>query len=351
MSSQLIESATRAQPQEATPTDPASVSQALRPTWAPAATVVAALGAILVHQLLPNRQLAPMSWMDKLPAWQHPFQALLQILAALSVVIGILQFIWRPLRPWCRHYMPLIAGGICLLTIWDMITLKLAWMPQPYFPGPNEVFGALIEDRGMLASCAWHSLTLLLCGYLAGLAAGLVTGVLIGWFPRLRYWAMPLLKFIGPIPATALVALVMMLSKESFICAVALIAFAVWFPMSMLTSSGISNVRISYLDVARTLGAGRLYLIFRVAIPAALPNIFIGSFMGLVVTFLVLIVAESVGVSSGLGWYIPWRKGYAEYDKVFAALIITSVFCSLLMTLLFKVRDRVLKWQKGVIKW
>ena len=48
----------------------------------------------------------------------------------------------------------------------------------------------------------------------------------------------------------------------------------------MLTSSGIANVRLSYLDVARTLGAGRWYLIFRVAIPSALPNIFIGLFMG-----------------------------------------------------------------------
>ena len=56
---------------------------------------------------------------------------------------------------------------------------------------------------------------------------------------------------------------------------------AVWFPVTMLTSSGIANVPVSYLDVARTLGAGRRYLIFRVAIPAAMPSIFLGLFMGL----------------------------------------------------------------------
>ena len=49
----------------------------------------------------------------------------------------------------------------------------------------------------------------------------------------------------------------------------------------MLTISGIANTRASYLDVARTLGAGQSYLIFRVAIPAAMPSIFIGLFMGL----------------------------------------------------------------------
>ena len=64
----------------------------------------------------------------------------------------------------------------------------------------------------------------------------------------------------------------------------------------MLTASGISNTRASYLDVARTLGAGRAYLIFRVAIPAAMPSIFIGLFMGLGASFLTLVVAETVGV-------------------------------------------------------
>jgi len=130
-----------------------------------------------------------------------------------------------------------------------------------------------------------------------------------------------------------------------------LIALAVWFPVTMLTASGISNTRASYLDVARTLGAKRLYLIFRVAIPAAVPNIFIGLFMGLGASFLTLVVAESVGVKSGLGWYLSWAQGWAEYGKVFAALIIMAAFFSTVMTLLFKVRDRVLVWQKGTIKW
>jgi NitT/TauT family transport system permease protein len=119
----------------------------------------------------------------------------------------------------------------------------------------------------------------------------------------------------------------------------------------MLTASGISNTRASYLDVARTLGANSHYLIFRVAIPAALPNIFIGLFMGLGASFLTLVVAESVGVKSGLGWYVSWAQGWAEYGKVFAALIIMAAFFSTIMTLLFKLRDRVLVWQKGVIKW
>ena len=62
-------------------------------------------------------------------------------------------------------------------------------------------------------------------------------------------------------------------------------------------------------------------------------------------------VAETVGVKSGLGWYVSWAQGWAEYGKVYAALVIMSAFFSTIMTVLFKVRDRVLVWQKGTIKW
>jgi NitT/TauT family transport system permease protein len=73
--------------------------------------------------------------------------------------------------------------------------------------------------------------------------------------------------------------------------------------------------------------------------------------MGLLTALLTLMVAETVGVKAGLGWYISWQKGYAEYDKVYAALVIMSAFFSGIMTLLFKLRDWVLVWQKGMIRW
>jgi NitT/TauT family transport system permease protein len=286
-----------------------------------------------------------------LPAWKHPYPVLLVACASAALLAALAQAVLPALRPTVRHFAPLVAGAVGVLSVWELVTTKMNWLRLPFFPGPDEVFGAMIEDRFLLLESAWHSLQLLLSGYAVGVAAGLVSGVLVGWFPRVRYWAMPALKFVGPVPATALIPLVMTIWKDSFPCAVALIGFAVWFPMTILTSSGIANVRLSYLDVARTLGAGRFYLIFRVAVPAALPTIFIGLFMGLGASFLTLIVAETAGVPAGLGWYLSWQKGYMEYGKMYGALILSAVFFSALMTLLFKLRDWVLRWQKGVIKW
>ena len=272
------------------------------------------------------------------------------ILCAAVAAIGVQTF-WIGLRRWLSHISPIIAAVVLILCLWEVITTGLQWLPLPYFPGPAGVLQGMLEDRQMLFESTCYSLILLLGGYALGVVVALFTGVCIGWFAEARYWGMPLLKVVGPIPATAWIPLAMVLSPSARFSAIGLIALAVWFPVTMLTASGISNTRASYLDVARTLGAGRAYLIFRVAIPAAMPSIFIGLFMGLGASFLTLVVAETVGVKSGLGYYVSWKQGWAEYGKVYAALIIMAAFFSSIMTLLFKVRDRVLVWQKGVIKW
>ncbi len=306
------------------------------------APAVAAVAALLVHRYLPSRQ-------SPLPTRIYPM--LLMVLLGASLLLTLIQWAWRGIRPWAQHYAPLLAGAVFVLCAWDVATLKLALIPLPYFPGPDMVLQGMIDDRELLFESTYHSLILLLSGYSAGVVAGLVSGILIGWFRSIRYWGMPVLKVVGPIPATAYIPLVLALFTNAFLSGSALIALAVWFPMTMLTSSGIANVPVSYLDVARTLGAGRGFLIFRVAIPAAMPSIFLGLFMGLGASFLTLIVAETVGVKSGLGWYLKWQQGYVEYAKVYAALIIMAAFFSGLMTLLFAVRDWVLGWQKGVIRW
>jgi NitT/TauT family transport system permease protein len=320
----------------------ASMAKSARAVLVALAPPAAGLVALLIHKFIPSRQ-------SDLPTSVYPL--LLQILMLAALILAAAQGLFPPLRPWVRHHGPLLAGGFIWLALWDLITLKLNWMPLPYFPGPDVVFQGMLDDRGILFDSTYRSLKLLLTGYLGGVVAGVISGVLLGWFSVIRYWGMPALKLVGPVPATALIPLAMVLFANAFFSGAALIAWAVWFPVTMLTASGIASVPVSYLDVARTLGASRNYLIFRVAIPSALPTIFVGVFMGLLVSFLTLCVAETVGVKNGLGYYVKWQQGYAEYGKVFGALVIMGVFFSGLLTLLFKVRDWVLVWQKGVIQW
>lgn len=275
----------------------------------------------------------------------------LAIIGGAGVLLAVVQLFWTGLRKWLNEMAPIISVTLLVLGVAEILTAGLRLMPMPYFPSPAAVLFNLIDDYELLFDCAWHSLLLLTEGYLLGVFVGIVTGVCIGWYSLARYWGMPILKVVGPIPVTALIPLAMVVAPSTKVASIGLVALAVWFPVTMLTASGISNTRASYLDVARTLGARPGYLIFRVAIPAAMPNIFIGLFMGLGTSFLTLVVAEKVGVKSGLGWYVDWAQGWAEYAKVYAALVIMSVFFSTIMTALFKMRDRVLVWQKGTIKW
>ena len=64
-----------------------------------------------------------------------------------------------------------------------------------------------------------------------------------------------------------------------------------------------------------------------------------------------MITAEMIGAKYGIGWYVNWQKELLAYANVYAGLIVIAVVFSILITLLFRVRDKVLLWQKGVIKW
>lgn len=297
----------------------------------------------LEHEFLPNRQ----------PFFQGKLLFSRFIIFLPVLYLGL--FSWSlasaRFREQLKNKAPLAAAFLGLIILWDLLTLKFALLPLPYFPSPGVVFAALVSERGMLAISALYSLRLLFVGYFIGLLVGLPTGVLMGWSPKFHYWVNPVLRLIGPIPATAWIPIAMVVFPTSFIASIFLIALSSWFPISVMAWSGIANVNKSYYEVARSLGASEWYLIRHVALPAALPTIFVGLFMGLGMAFVTLIVGEMLGVKAGLGWFITWAQGWAEYGKVYAALIVMAVLFSGIITLLFRLRDKMLVWQKGLIKW
>jgi len=250
----------------------------------------------------------------------------------------------RKRSPW------LVALGL-FLTVWELATAKFAWLPLPFFPPPQAIIEVYTDDLPKLADSAWASVKLQLGGYLIGAALGFITGVSIGWSTRIGYWVHPVLRFIGPLPATAWLPIAFFTFPSSWSASTFLIALATGFPVTVLTWSGVASVSNAYYDVARTLGARPSFLVLKVAIPAALPHVFVGLFMGLGSSFAVLVVAEMIGVKAGLGWYLQWAQGWAAYANMYAALLVMSLLCSGAITLLFKLRDRVLIWQKGVVKW
>ena len=250
----------------------------------------------------------------------------------------------RPAGQW------LIAAPL-LLALWEALTAKLGALPPPFFAPPQSLIDVAYEDWARLGLSTAHSLRLLAHGFVLGAIVGFGTGVWIGWSRIAGYWVHPVLRFLGPVPASALLPLAFFFAPSSYAAAVFLVGLATFFPVAVLTWSGVASVNKSYYDVARTLGASEWFLVLRVAVPAALPQVFVGLFMGLGASFSVLVTAEMMGVKAGLGWYLQWAQGWAAYANMYAALLVMAVLCSGLITLLFTVRDRALSWQKGTVQW
>lgn len=317
------------------------------PWWrsgAAAALAWAALGGLTLAW--PNRSEGFSDW-----AYTQEFGlAALAVGAALATLVllrghaGAAGRRLHPAGPW------LVALAL-LLGAWEVLTAKTGWLPTPFFAPPQSLAEVYIEDHARLGQSAWHSLLLLTHGVSVGALAGFAVGVAIGWSRAVGYWVHPVIRFLGPVPASALLPLAFFAFPSSHAAAVFLIALATGFPVAVLTWSGVAGVNRQYYDVARTLGASEWFLIWRVAIPAALPQVFVGLFMGLGASFSILVTAEMMGVKSGLGWYLTWAQGWASYTNMYAALIVMAALCSGLITLLFAARNRLLAWQKGTLKW
>lgn len=319
---------------------------------------VAWAGLAALTALWPNQVVGFSDW-----AFTEEFAAGAAVLAAALALVAVL-----PSLPWAARVQPLVlavvrgreriapAGPWLVavavgLAVWEVLTAKLARLPAPFFAPPQALVEVFATDGLRLVESAGNSLQLLAIGIALGAAAGFATGVLIGWSRQASYWIHPVLRVLGPVPTTALLPISFYFFPSSWSTAIFLIALGTAFPVAVLTWSGIAGVHKNLYDVARTMGASPWFLVLRVAIPAALPQVFVGLFMGLGAAFSTLVVAEMLGVKSGLGWYLTWAQGWAAYPNMYAALLVMALLFSGVITLLFALRDRVLSWQKGVVKW
>ena len=286
------------------------------------------------------------------PAAEHPY--FIWLLGAALVVYLIFYAVsfFRPsLREKLEYKAYFYAGAALFLNILNLLTVKFAILPVLYFPSLDRVFGVLFEDSAFLAKCLAYSARLLFIGWFCGAIVGMLTGIAIGFNKNFSYWVQPLVRVLGPIPSTAWIPIVLIAFPSAVSASAFLIALAVWFPTTVLTSSGIAAIPNAYFEVSSTLGAGSVYRIAKVGIPAAMPHMFLGLFNGTCSSFITLVTAEMLGAKYGIGWYINWQKEMMAYANVYAGLIIIAVTFFILITLLFKFRDHVLAWQKGVIKW
>lgn len=279
------------------------------------------------------------------------FSLFIYLLLGVFTVWGLLSLVNSTQREHLVYKSWFFGIAFLTLSVYDLITIKFNLIPSLYFPAPERIIEVFIKEWLFILQCLGYSLRLLLGGFFLGAFVGVITGTLIGWSQRWNYWVMPFIRIVGPIPSTAWIPIALVVFTRATDASLFLIALGVWFPTTVLTSSGILNVRKTYFEVSSTLGASSLRNVLSIALPAAAPSIFVGIFNGTSASFLTLMAAEMIGCKFGIGWYINWQRETLAYPQVYAALIVIALTFSLLISFQFKIRNQVLSWQKGTIRW
>lgn len=278
------------------------------------------------------------------------YRIVLLFIIAIYVVQGILAASNKVKRKdYIKRSKFRFASGIAL-GIWDLFGTKLELLPQPFFPGPAGIVRAFLMEGDFIWQNTLYSIRLFAFGFILGVVFGVGTGILIGWFPKVYYWVSPVLNITGVIPAVAWMPFALTLFPTPFTAAVFLIVICVWFPVASLTASGVSSTPKAQFEVARTLGGNTAFLVFRVAVPHAMPQIFTGINTASAFAFTTLVMAEMMGQPGGLGYYINASKVWSAYYKVFAAIIVMAILFSLITKVVGLIEAHVLRWQRGLLR-
>jgi nitrate/nitrite transport system permease protein len=219
-------------------------------------------------------------------------------------------------------------------------------------PGPSAIGARLVElladpfyvrgttDQGIGVQIAY---SLLRVGAGFGLAAivAIPLGFVIGMSPLLNAALNPFIQVLRPVSPLAWMPLALYSIKDSAISAVFVIFICSIWPMLLNTAFGVASVRREWLNVARTLEAGRWRTAIRVILPAAAPTIVTGMRISIGIAWLVIVAAEMLVGGTGIGYFV-WNEwnNLSLVNVIFAVLVIGVV--GMLLDMAFA------KLQKGV---
>lgn len=235
----------------------------------------------------------------------------------------------------------IISSGLFL---WELLLGKFALFDSFIFPGPAKVFMVFQTDTKQMADGIISSLSILFAGYSLALALAIPIGLYAGWKKRLFDVAYPIAKTVSPIPATVYLPYSIVLLPTFRASSIFLIFIGAFWPILVGCVYGVFSVDSRLINSARTLGLSDYQMIRRILLPAALPSIFSGAMIGLILSFITLTVAEMIAATSGLGWYIQYYHQFANYDKVIAGMILMILTVIGVMNIFDRIQKHFLRW-------
>ncbi|MBV8629052.1 MAG: ABC transporter permease subunit, partial [Paraburkholderia sp.] len=188
-----------------------------------------------------------------------------------------------------------------------------------FTPAPEQ------KDAPWLHQSLWHSIQIIFWGFLISSLVGVPLGIMAGHFSTLGRMTEPFTEFFRYLPAPAFGALAVAVLGIYDGPKIAIIVIGTFFQQVLIVANTTRKMEVTLIEASRTLGAKGMALITRVVVPGILPDLYRDQRILLGWAWTYLIVAELVGTSSGITWYITQQARYQHFDNVYAAIMMIGI--------------------------
>jgi NitT/TauT family transport system permease protein len=249
-----------------------------------------------------------------------------------------------------RKWLALRDRGIQLLLLllalvtWEYIGRQSASFtfapPSSVFPAAREMIGS-----GELPDALTDSLVVLLLGFSAAAVTGVGLGYAMGWWRIVGRALDPFVAALYVVPIITLVPLIVVWVGLGMTSRVIVIYLFALFEILFNAHAGVRNVDPAMIDAARTFGATRTQLLWKIVLPASLPFVFVGLRIGAIRALKGMVLAEMLFAVTGVGGLIIRYSAAFQMDRVLVVILVIVMMGVLLSTAVRAVERRALRWR------
>jgi ABC-type nitrate/sulfonate/bicarbonate transport system permease component len=228
-----------------------------------------------------------------------------------------------------------------LLVLWELAArsgfIVAASMSHPTAIG-FAGYRALLD--GSLFEATRQTFGAALGGLAIGSGLGIVVGVAFGLSRLLASLMRLSTEALRPIPSVALIPLSLLIFGFGFRMEIAVVAFACFWPLLILTENAVRGIEPRLLDVSRALGFGVVRRVIKIVLPAALPRVFVGLRLAAAVALVVAVTVEITTNPIGLGYALIVAQESMKPDLVFVFIVWIGLLGWLLNAVLLRAQQR-----------
>jgi NitT/TauT family transport system permease protein len=231
-----------------------------------------------------------------------------------------------------------------LVAVWQAL-VSLGYAPVTLLPPPGQVFSRLVQQ--LLTETFRQEIAATLFRLFAGFSIAVISGVTIGLVagvnPAVNAVVRPIVRVLAPLPKVALYPALLLLVGFGHESKITLVAADALFPILLSTYYGASTVEQKLIWSAMAAGTPPCEILFKVILPAAAPSILTGCRIGLVISCIVVFLAEMITSTDGLGHVLVTAARTFQAVDMFVPLITISLLGLMLNGLLEAVRSYLLR--------